>query len=154
MTHLSDLELVELANGRPCDDAAIRAHLDVCPECQARYQQLRSVYDALGTWRLPEATPDLWPKLEPQLDQPIRTPLHTFRPAALRLLRAAAVVLAGVGLGHGAARFGGSGGPVAPRGDEELVTALALHALERRSATGLAQIFAEPATAEALEGRP
>lgn len=154
MKHCRDIELIELASGRRTGNADLRAHLESCAECRARYDDLSAVRELLGASQPEQSPRDLWPSIARRLSERDALRMRPVRPLALRLLRAAAVLLAGVGLGHGAARLWWSRTPVAAYADRDLATALSLHALERPSATGLPQLLDDPAGTQAPQVQP
>lgn len=141
MRHMRDIELIELAGGQIAPDEMMRSHLAACAECRRRYEAMRQVHTALGAISTDGADVDLWPAVANRLDEraPIRLP--GAQATALRLLRVAATVLIGAGLGHGAGRLWlPTNAPPTPT-DAQLDSVLALGALELPSATGLVSVF-------------
>ena len=59
MEHASEIDLIELTAQRLAAERekAVRAHLDDCPACRAKLQDMRKTWDLLGAWQvgLPEA---------------------------------------------------------------------------------------------------
>jgi predicted anti-sigma-YlaC factor YlaD len=134
MRHVANLDLIDLASGRLPDEARIRTHLEACAACRARYEHVRDVHDALSAWTV-EGSADLWPGIERQLERPaLRRSAPTW---AAALMRAAAAILVGVGLGHGAARIWTPDYGAPASVDEGLNSSLALYALDGQSPTGL-----------------
>jgi anti-sigma factor RsiW len=59
MEHAREIDLIELVAQRLAAERekAVRAHLDDCPACRAKVQDMRKTWDLLGAWQvgLPEA---------------------------------------------------------------------------------------------------
>lgn len=141
MRHMRDIELIELAGGQIAPDETMRTHLAACAECRRRYEIMRQVHAALGAISTDRVNVDLWPAVAARLDK--RTPIRLPRAqaTALRLLRVAATVLIGAGLGHGAGRLWLPAHEPPTPTDAQLDSELALGALEFPSATGLVSVF-------------
>lgn len=153
MRHLREIELIELASGRAADDVA-QAHLEACESCRIRYEAVRHTHDALGRWTAEPAAGDLWPAVRRRL---LRRPAAAERSAlrrASRLLRVAAAIVIGIGLGHGAGRLWTPGRTSTSTAAPDVGDALALYALENPSPTGLMLVLEEAEGADGGEATP
>lgn len=137
MRHVRDIELIDLAAARLAEDAPVRAHLETCAPCRQRFEQIRAVHSALGSWEVADASTDLCPAILAILSRSEARRGRSLPGLAVRLLRAAAVVFVSVGLGHGVARIWAPGPRVLTAAGADVDAALAVHVLEAPSATGL-----------------
>jgi anti-sigma factor RsiW len=144
MRHVSPEDRVRLASGELSDERRreIEAHLDGCAECRRSQAELAAVRDLLGEWKVDAGPRDMWPAIERRLEDRARVTLRPHWRAAGWLLRIAAAIVLGVGLGHLAGRATLPGG--APRqlasaeeAERQASEGLGLHAIEWPSAAGL-----------------
>lgn len=154
MRHLRDIQLIELASGRTPGEADARRHLESCAECRRRYERFRGTHDALGLSNVVPATPDLWTAVERRIDHPRPTALSTAWASAQPLLRVAAALLLGFGLGYGTARAWRTEATPADIRIDDVDQALGLHVLARASPIELARTLSELAQPEAAEDLP
>lgn len=153
MRHLREIELIQLASGRAADDAA-RAHLEACESCGLRYEAICHTHDALGGWTAEPATSDLWPAVQRRLLRHPAAAEQSGHSRASRLLRVAAAIVIGIGLGHGAGRLWAPGRAPASSTAPDVGEALALYALENPSPTGLVLVLNEAEGADNAEEMP
>ncbi len=54
MQHAKDIELIELTAGRldPAQAREISAHVDACPDCRRKLEELRRTWEILGSWNV------------------------------------------------------------------------------------------------------
>jgi len=69
MDHAREIDLIELAAGRLASEReqAVLAHLEGCPACRTKWQDIRRTWDLLGAWQvgLPNAMNRVWGPLHP-----------------------------------------------------------------------------------------
>lgn len=145
MSHLRDMELIELAAGHLPEEAArdVHAHLERCGACRQRFVEFRDVHAVLGAWQVGGEHVDVMPALA---EAPAEAPPRTLRlpwVTAVRVGRVAAAVIFGVVAGYGVARLTHSEHVLAVAGEGDVERVLALHVLEQPSPTGLTLAFAE-----------
>ena len=103
-THLSEIELIELAGGKlsQATEAKAMAHLQACEPCAQRYGQTKETWQLLGQWDV--AAPSLEPIAisTPKRDAPVSGGFFQWRHVADALRIAAVLALAaGVGVTAG-----------------------------------------------------
>ena len=66
MGHYGDHELLELIGDAlsPEERRRVEEHLAGCQEGRRRRDALREIWNALGEWKLPKRSVDLWPRVE------------------------------------------------------------------------------------------
>ncbi|MEP0845915.1 MAG: hypothetical protein HRF50_03730 [Phycisphaerae bacterium] len=153
MRHLQEIELIALASGRAADDAA-QAHLEACEPCRRRFDAVRRTYDALGAWTAEPAAGELWPAVQRRLLHRPAFAERSGRGRVIRLLRVAAAIVIGVGLGHGAGRLWSPARTASSPPATDVGEALALYALENPSPTGLVMILGDDPGVGNAEGVP
>lgn len=154
MKHLRDIQLIELASHRTPDMAGARRHLETCADCRRRYEQFRDTHQALGLWEVGAAASDLWPAIERRVGRPRPGALRAAWASAQPLLRVAAALLLGIGLGYGTARaWKPERTPVVDR-SEDVDQTLGLHALARASPVELVRTVAELTQPDVTEDLP
>lgn len=108
MKHIDDIELIKYVAGNLAEAQAadVRGHIDTCPDCSQRIQEIRSLWDALGQWQVDSAGRDVAGRVtalakEAQL-QDMQQPATSARKTILlhQILRIAASIIIAVGLGH------------------------------------------------------
>ena len=157
MDHVTDIEIIELVAGNlPAGrQSAVERHLQVCPDCRSRRDELARTWHVLGQWRVEASGRDLRPRIERALGRRAAgVPAKTWGSRVLAGLRAAAAVLLAVGIGHLAGRWtrpSGSGpgeaGPPAVARVTESAVAESLHfgVIQQVSPAGLAEsVLAQP----------
>jgi anti-sigma factor RsiW len=105
MTHLSDLDLIEMASGRlpPEPQRRAEAHLADCPECRQRLRASQHTWQALDAWPVSAEGRSVAEAVEAAASR--------IRPAAASqrrlypVLRAAAVVAVAVVAGYLSGRY-------------------------------------------------
>lgn len=146
MNHLREIELIELASGRPSaeEQAAAEAHVATCPDCQERLGTARQTWQALGQWDVAPArdlAAGIFEAAERQASLP---PIPAWRRAASPLWRAAAAIVLAAGIGHAAGRWAwphvaGSPPGVTEADEAAAAEALSLDVIAQQSAAGLAE---------------
>jgi anti-sigma factor RsiW len=103
--HLSPSQVIRFAAGElPADaDAALARHVAGCDACRAQVAEQRALAAALGAWNVTPPITDLTARVLEELKRPALRPRPGLR--IYRVLRVAAAVLLGLGLGCGAERL-------------------------------------------------
>lgn len=138
MEHLTDKQLLELLEKPAGWPDGVRTHLDGCEDCRRRWQGLQETWNALDAWTVEMPQIDLTDRVLERA-VPVRTVL-LWRPQTL--VRVAASVALGLGLGMAAGRIGST-----PVSAEEVSQAIYLDSLALNSSTG----WAAPMLDESLE---
>ena len=65
MEHLNDTQIFDMLGGHVQADEqeSLLAHMAQCSDCQQRLDELRQIWDDLGTWEIDTSRIDLLPKL-------------------------------------------------------------------------------------------
>ncbi|MCU0917962.1 MAG: hypothetical protein MUC88_25880 [Planctomycetes bacterium] len=106
MDHVKDIELIELAARRleAEREKAVRAHLQDCPACQAKWRDIRSTWDLLGAWQVrPAAALDVARLAAAQRERPSATVLRF--PGIRVIARVAALIAVSVLIGYAGGRW-------------------------------------------------
>jgi anti-sigma factor RsiW len=144
MRHISAEDLVSFASGGLSDERRqeVAAHLGVCDACRRSQDELTAVRDLLGEWKVNVGTRDSWPAIEQRLDSGMPAILSPGWRRVGRILRIAAVLAIGVGLGHLVGRLAWpSDLPMVVASldatEQEATEELGLHAIEWPASAGL-----------------
>lgn len=136
MEHLTDrqlLELLELYGDRPDYPPG---HLDTCQRCREHWRELQESWQIVGRWTVDGSGIDLTDRILSQVDVESNIRLWQVR----ALIRIAASVIIGVGLG---ALIGRTGTPAVTA--EQAMQAIYLDSLALHSSTGwTAPLLSEP----------
>jgi hypothetical protein len=162
MRHISAEDLVSFASGELSDERRqeVAAHLGVCDACRRSQAEFTGVCDLLGEWTVNTGARDLWPGIERKLDSGMPAFFSRRWRRAGRILRIAAVLAIGVGLGHLVSRLTWpSDLPITvaslDASEQEATEELGLHAIEWPASAGLFPTVLELTNApEGGEARP
>ena len=104
MEHLNDTQIFDMLGGHVQADEqeSLLAHMAQCSDCQQRLDELRQIWDDLGTWEIDTSRIDLLPKLTSAIHHRSR---HTNFLSIQGLTRIAASILLAAVIGHVAGRF-------------------------------------------------
>lgn len=154
--------MLDLAAGRLAvpEQTELEAHLAGCAVCRDRYEQVRRTWAVLGDWRIPASTCDIWPALQARIAAAEavavagcanRVPTLPVRRRFPAMLKAAAIVLLAVGLGHLAARMSlrDPAQPLQqaalpadrPVADDQVARQLSLQVFDARTPAGLSEML-------------
>ena len=158
MKHADDRDLLALIAGHPPDElrGQVDRHVADCAECRGRLDEMRRVHQLLGEWDVTAGGSDLAPAVVAAARREAPTAAApAWRRHAPALLRVAAALVVGAGLGHLGARAlrpageggAGVGGKVEAAAAAQ---ALSLTVFEEASPAGLAEslLGVEPAVDE------
>lgn len=105
MVHCSPIETVRYVSGElaPAARAAFEAHVAECPQCAGLVREQEALVARLDDWALGVGSSDLTASVLARLDA--TTDAGTRRVGVYGVLRVAAAVAMGVGLGHAGGRL-------------------------------------------------
>ena len=105
MSHLSPSQLIQYAGGElsPAQSATLEAHLAECRACQTRVYEQQTLTNVLGEWQPDPRAADLTRSVLDRLDG--APPSLPRAPSLSSMLRIAAAILLGVGMGHAGGRL-------------------------------------------------
>jgi len=100
MTHLSDSEFVDFAEGAL--DAGRAAHLDTCPACREQGETVRAALRSATSVTMPEPSPLFWDHLSARIREGVAIEPQVrrvwWRPGLIAALGCAAAILVAVGI--------------------------------------------------------
>jgi anti-sigma factor RsiW len=109
MEHAREIELIELTAGRLNAERtkAILAHLESCPACRTRRQDIQRTWDLLGAWQVQSAghrdVAELAVSSGSREERPVRSIIRFLRIGTA--VRVAAAILVAVLAGYGGGRW-------------------------------------------------
>jgi anti-sigma factor RsiW len=156
MEHISDIELIEYVGDRVCIERAneVERHISVCGSCHERWLDMAYAWGALGEWKVDAGSHEVAGRLRSVLSMERgadclgQTRRHTRKGLWWAVLRLAASIVIGVGIGYFAGKWSISNRPVRPEEAPEYVGALGLE-----WSTGLVQTALQEDTSEGEQER-
>lgn len=158
MRHADDRDLLALIAGHLPEErrGQVERHVADCAECRGRLEGMRQVHQLLGKWEVTTAGSDLAPAVVAAARREAQAAAApAWRRHAPALLRLAAALVLGAGVGHLGARAVRPAGEGVPGVGSEVdatavAQALSLSVFEEASPAGLAEslLGAEQATEE------
>ncbi len=109
MEHITDIQMTDLLGGhvQPELREEIEQHLAACQACRAQYEQFAEVWGAMGQWEPACPDVDLRQRVLMRARENAGAGIFATRPRWVSVvLKAAAVIVIAVGVGHLAGRWG------------------------------------------------
>jgi hypothetical protein len=142
MTHLSEIELVDLAENEAALDSQRAAHVETCASCREQLDALRSMLQESRSVDVPQPSPLFWEHMSMRVRDEIAAKPATVRTGwnwigmrGLVPFAAAAALIVAVGSGVLLMRAARNGNPGTPAAGERIGAALVLPAPARPDGT-------------------